>query len=611
MMKMIKRILLFLLLALPLAAAADYLFKTLDAHDGLTSSQVNCILKDGRGYMWFGTPAGLYRFDGYTFKNFQSNSQDGSSLNDSYIISIQEMLDGNLLIETTSGYCIYHHQTETFERDMKQTFARMGIETIPSVVYIDRHKNVWGAIPNKGVVCYNQQQQLLFEFGYTDDSHGVPQGVVCSISECRDGAVIVYEDGRMVCCDVMHQQHTVWAAEAAPDISNSWDNSVGERLGMTGIGVDRNINGMAGDRNGNIWIGSDQLGLLRMDVNTHATEPVQPRNINDSQWITESVSIQSVYIDDTDLLWVGTEKSGVAYSGQYIYRFGSNHIGDVTAMAQDANGKVWYGTSDKGVIEYDGALASMKVSTMAFTPDGSLWVGSKRNGLTRIKDGSSTIYSLAKDSIKTLIDDHINDLCIDKVGNLWIATNGGLQVYNPKMNTFSSYTRENGKLTTNNITSLYYNLQAKNNNLYIGTAEGLIVLNLSTTEKKVLTGNLANVKAFTNNFITQVLQDSRGLLWIGTREGLNILNLDNDDLSYLTEKQGLSNNNICGIAEDKHHNIWVTTWCHPHPSRRKRLVRWPVWCELGVPKNQWRQRFPASCDADTALHWRGGDPYRT
>lgn len=145
-MRTIKKVLLILLLALPLAAAADYLFKTLDAHDGLTSSQVNCITEDGRGYMWFGTPAGLYRFDGYTFKNFQSDSQDGSSLNDSYIISLQEMLDGNLLVETTSGYCIYHHQTETFERDMKQTFARMGIETIPSVVYIDRHKNVWGAI---------------------------------------------------------------------------------------------------------------------------------------------------------------------------------------------------------------------------------------------------------------------------------------------------------------------------------------------------------------------------------------------------------------------------------------------------------------------------------
>ena len=590
-MKTTKKILLILLLFLPLAVIADHLFKTLDAHDGLTSSQVNCILKDSRGYVWFGTPAGLYRFDGYTFKNFQSDSQDGSSLNDSYINSIQETLDGNLLVETSSGYCIYHPQTESFERDMKQSFARMGIETIPSVVFIDRHKNLWGAIPNKGVVCYNQQQQLLYEFGYTDDAHGVPQGVICSISECRDGAIIVYDDGRMVCCDVMHQQHTVWATQGLASLkrrknkslrayadqmdniwlygqgtlsmynkgTDSWDTSIGDQLGLTGVGVDRNINGMAGDRNGNIWIGSDQLGLLKMNVHTHVVEAVQPRNINDSQWIKEKISIQSVYVDDTDLIWVGTEKSGVAYSGNYIYRFGSNLNGDITAIAQDANGTIWSGTSDKGVIGYEGAMASKKVATMATTPDGSLWVGSKRNGLTRIKNGTSTIYSLAKDSTSTLIDDHINALCTDKIGNLWIATNGGLQVYNPRMNTFSSYTRENGKLNTNNITSLYYNHHGKSNDLYIGTSEGLVILNLSTTDKTVLTGNTTNTKSFTNNFITQVLQDSRGLIWIGTREGLNILNLENDTLNYLTEKQGLCNNNICGIAEDKNHSIWVTT----------------------------------------------------
>ena len=107
-MRILKKLLIVLLLLLPLAVTADFLFKTLDAREGLTSSQVNCILKDSRGYVWFGTPAGLYRFDGYTFRNFQSDSQDGSSLNDSYINSIQEMLDGNLLIETSSGYCIYH-----------------------------------------------------------------------------------------------------------------------------------------------------------------------------------------------------------------------------------------------------------------------------------------------------------------------------------------------------------------------------------------------------------------------------------------------------------------------------------------------------------------------
>ena len=126
-MKIIKKLLIVIVLALPMVVIADYLFKTLDAREGLTSSQVNCILKDSRGYMWFGTPAGLYRFDGYTFRNFQSDSQDGSSLNDSYIVSIQEMLDGNLLVETSSGYCIYHPQTESFEREMKQTFSSISI----------------------------------------------------------------------------------------------------------------------------------------------------------------------------------------------------------------------------------------------------------------------------------------------------------------------------------------------------------------------------------------------------------------------------------------------------------------------------------------------------
>ena len=577
------------LLTLPLAvAAAMYWFKTLDAKDGLTSSQINCILKDGRGYIWFGTPAGLYRYDGYTFKIFQCDSQDGSSLPDSYINSIQEALDGTLWIQTSAGYCIYHPQSESFEREMKQTFARMGIEGKPTIIYIDKYKNIWGAIPNKGVICYNMQQQLLFEFGYTDDARGVPQGTICSISECRDGALIVYEDGRIVCCDVMHQQHTVWAtseiatrrlrnsntlkafADQMDNIwlygqgtlffynksANEWNTTIGDQLGLTGIGVDNSVNGMGGDRNGNIWIGTDRAGLIRMNVNTHEMETAETRDMNTGMINTNSMRVQSIYVDDTDLLWVGTEKSGVAYYGKNIYRFLSEQNGDITAMTIDNNGNILYGTSNNGVIGYDGPIASYKVSAMQYTKDGSLWVGSKMNGLTRIKDGVATIYSVAKDDRKTIIDDHINALCTDRAGNLWIATNGGLQVFNSKMNTFSSYTRENGKLPTNNITTLY---NTADNKILIGTAEGLLILKLSTTEITHLTCNSTNLKSFTNNFITQLYEDSRGLIWIGTREGVNILNTETDDLDYLTKKQGLHNNNICGITEDNKHNIWLTT----------------------------------------------------
>ena len=576
------------MLALPLTAAGVYLFKTLDSRNGLISSQINCVLKDQRGYMWFGTPAGLYRFDGYTFKNFQSNSQDGSSLPDSYIISIQEMLDGNLWIETSAGFCVYHPQSESFERDMKQIYASMGIEGKPNVVFIDRHKNFWASIPNKGIVAYNMQQQTSYEFGYTNDAHGIPQGNICSISECRDGAIAVYEDGRMVCCDIMRQQNTVWQtdhiaqqhlrksktlkafADQMDNIwlygqgtlmvynknANTWNTSIGDQLGLTSVAVDHIVNSMTGDRTGNIWVGTDRAGLVRINVNTHEMENVQPRGINPRRIDSETMAIQSVYVDDTDLLWVGTEKSGVAYYGNNIYKFSSNLIGDITAIAQTSDTTIWYGTSNHGVIGYSGTLASTKVSCMATTPDGSLWVGSKQNGLTRIQNGTGKIYSAARDSSKTLIDDHINALCSDKSGNLWIATNGGLQVYNPKMDTFSAYTRENGMLNTNNITALFY---GQNNRMLIGTAEGLVILDLSTREKMVLTGNSTNIQTFTNNYITQIYEDSRGLIWIGPREGLNILNTVKDELSHLTEKDGLCNNLICGIAEDKNHNIWIST----------------------------------------------------
>ena len=587
-MNRLKRILLVITLALPMTAAGVYLFKTLDARNGLISSQINCVLKDQRGYMWFGTPAGLYRFDGYTFKNFQSNSQDGSSLPDSYIISIQEMLDGNLWIETSAGFCVYHPQTESFERDMKQIYASMGIEGKPNVVFIDRHKNFWASIPNKGIVAYNMQQQTSYEFGYTNDAHGVPQGNICSISECRDGAIAVYEDGRMVCCDIMRQQNTVWQtdfiaqqhlrkskslkayADQLDNIwlygqgtlmvynksANTWNTTIGDQLGLTSVGVDHSVNEMTGDSNGNIWAGTDRSGLIRINVNTHEMEYIQPRGINPRRIDSEVMGIQSVYVDDTDLLWVGTEKSGVAYYGNNIYKFSSDLIGDITAIAQTSDTAIWYGTSNRGVIGYNGPLASTKVSCMATTPDGSLWVGSKQNGLTRIQNGVGKIYSAARDSVKTLIDDHINALCSDKSGNLWIATNGGLQVYNPKMDTFSAYTRENGMLNTNNITALFY---GQNNRMLIGTSEGLVILDLSTREKMVLTGNSTNIQTFTNNYITQIYEDSRGLIWIGTREGLNILNTVKDELSHLTEKEGLCNNSICGITEDLSHNIWVST----------------------------------------------------
>ena len=590
-MKVLRKLIFILVLAViaPLhAASADYVFKILDARQGLTSSQINCIMKDSRGFVWFGTPAGLYRYDGYIYKHFQCDSQDGSSLPDSYIESIQEM-DGDLWVKTPADYCIYHPETESFERDMRLAFSKIGMKDVPTIIYVDRHKNLWGYIPGRGAICYNTQQQLHYEFGYTNDANGIPQGNICSIGECKDGTILVYDDGRMVCCEVVPQQHVVWTnidlaqqklrktktlrvfADQMDNLwlygqgtlflynkkTKMWDTHIGDELGLSGVTVDHAVNAMGGDRSGNIWVGTNRHGLVRINVNTHEMEYVTIKSMSPFRTPKTNVGIRSIYVDDTDLLWVGTAKSGVAYTGQNIYKFEGNLLGDITALAQDSEGKIWYGTSDNGLLDYEGPLASLKVSALAYTNDGSLWVGSTQNGLTRIKNGETTIYSVAKDSLRrTLIDDHVNALASDKMNNLWIATDGGLQVYNPRTDQFSSYTRENGKIRVNYITSLFY---AKGNKMLIGTSEGLIILNISNTEMKVYTGNSTNLQKYTNNYVTQVFEDSRGLIWVGTREGVNIYNPENDMLDYLTEKKGLCNNNICGITEDKNKNVWIAT----------------------------------------------------
>ncbi len=577
------------MILLPATAAADYTFKTLDARNGLTSSQVNCIMKDSRGFMWFGTPAGLYRYDGYQFRHFQCDSQDGSSLPDSYIETIQETRDGNLWVKTATSYCVYDPQQETFERDMHQMFTRLGIRDVPEVIYIDHNKNLWGYIPNRGVICYNIQQQLQYEFTYSDNGTGIAEGNICSIGECKDGVILVYDDGLMICCSVSPQQYIVWTNKEissqrlrksktlkvfADQMDNlwlygqgtlfvynkqmkQWDTTIGNSLGLTGLGVDHAVNAIGGDHNGIVWIGTSRNGLIRTNVNTYQMEQVPIKTMSAINLPRNNAGIQSIYIDNTDLLWAGTAKSGVAFMGNNIYKFESKIIGDITAMAQDSTGRVWYGTSDDGLIDYDGSLASQRISALAITPDGSLWVGSQQNGLTRIRNGHSQIYSVARDSThRTMIDDHINALTVDKTGNLWIATDGGMQVYNSRLDQFSNYTKENGKIRNNSITSLYY---GTGNKMLIGTSEGLIIMNVSTAEMTYLVGNSSSISKFTNNYITQVYEDSRGLIWIGTREGINVLNLETDILDCLTERQGLCNNNICGIAEDNNHNIWITT----------------------------------------------------
>ena len=83
-----------------LYAADNVFFKHVDTLDGLSNNQINAILKDQQGFMWFGTASGLNRWDGNHMKVFLSDSRNASSLPDNYVESIQEARDGMTYVNT-------------------------------------------------------------------------------------------------------------------------------------------------------------------------------------------------------------------------------------------------------------------------------------------------------------------------------------------------------------------------------------------------------------------------------------------------------------------------------------------------------------------------------
>src|ERR1700739_2367005 len=86
----------------------QYKFSHLDVTNGLSDDHNNCIFKDHKGYMWFGTiSGGLSRYDGYKFKTFKHDAKDTSSLAENYVMHINEGPENKLWIFTRSGLSVF------------------------------------------------------------------------------------------------------------------------------------------------------------------------------------------------------------------------------------------------------------------------------------------------------------------------------------------------------------------------------------------------------------------------------------------------------------------------------------------------------------------------
>jgi ligand-binding sensor domain-containing protein len=166
--------------------------------------------------------------------------------------------------------------------------------------------------------------------------------------------------------------------------------------------------------------------------------------------------------------------------GQMAFlRMASLETSAVTAIAQDTQGFLWFGTQSN-LLRWDG----YRLHTYARNPDAA---------------GS-------------LPDNFIRSLLVDDRGQLWVGSNsGGLSRYDPQTDGFASFPVGAGGTSDGTISVL---ISDRRGGLWIGTGHGIDHLDGSTGRIDAPDANLPR------DTITALLLDHAGTLWVGTRKGL-------------------------------------------------------------------------------------------
>jgi len=87
----------------PAPGGRMFTFEHLTMEEGLSHDVVEAICQDRQGFMWFGTQAGLDRYDGYTIKTYRHDPNDPHSLSSNTGRALYEDRAGNLWVGTHDG----------------------------------------------------------------------------------------------------------------------------------------------------------------------------------------------------------------------------------------------------------------------------------------------------------------------------------------------------------------------------------------------------------------------------------------------------------------------------------------------------------------------------
>jgi signal transduction histidine kinase/ligand-binding sensor domain-containing protein/DNA-binding response OmpR family regulator len=618
---MVYRILFACLLSfsiLPLfAQQALYQFSRVGINEGLSNNQINCILKDDKGFMWFGTMSGLNRYDGYSFKTFRHNLRDSTSISDNYIIGMFPGPDNKLWVNTRNGISIYDPLKESFDNTAGLALKQYAIPNV-SVTAIIKGKqgNYWFVTGQEGIYKYNTATKTTLAIkNKPDDSLSIATNEVAAMAEADAHYVwLIHRNGVLEKLDkrthtVVYRNRTlaqkypnqlqaynlyvdtdgdpwVYVTEEANGLYYfNWKKNTFTHLHKKSAVAQLNediVRSVVQDEQGLLWIGTDHGGVNLLNKKDFTINYLL-HNPDDEKSLSQN-SIYVLYKDNTNIIWVGTFKKGISYYHENIIKFrlvknqASNPLSlpydDVNDFAEDAKGNLWIGTNGGGLLYFDrqanrfiqylhnpadaNSLSNNVIVSLYLDAEQKLWIGTYFGGLDRFDGKTFTHYTHNPDNPESLADNRVWDIYEDSQNRLWVGTlGGGLSILDRKTNTFRHYKADEANaIHSNHISTI---IEDKQGNLWVATAYGVDVLEKGSQKftHYVNTGNDSNGLSHYNT--NTVFEDSQGRIWIGTNDGLNLFDPQTKSFKVFKKENGLPDNTILGILEDTKQTIWLST----------------------------------------------------
>ncbi len=572
------------------------------AREGLSNSHVNAIGQDKHGFIWVGTNNGLNRLDGQNIETFHRIEGDSSSINSNTVYTIFTDRQERVWFGTFAGVCRYDYESGLFKRytlpSQPNTVRYVPIRGIAQTDDGD----IWLATSGGGLAIINAQDDKVTYLRHDDEhpANSIASDFLQSVATDDLGNVWLGSEnnGISIYDPKTHKHHNInkksgligsnliltlyksrdgrmWIGtyEGGVTVYDPKDSTFTTHK-LTDDGA--SVYGIAEDKDGNIWLGTQESGLFKLTQNGTHHYAIELGNVTD----LISDNIHALYTDKDSNLWLGVFQGGVNMAkpappfGGINHRKSNTSTGlshrPVLSIYPDTKEKVYIGTDGDGINIWNtvtnhvdhirtghSGLKSNIIRSIFKDHDGRIWVGTYLKGLQEFHPKTMTLtgYENIPGDSTSLSHNDITCITEDRLGNLWIGTNGGgLNLLDKATGKFYSYRRTerqtSNSIINDHLTGLYVDLHGY---LWICTYWGL--------------SRMDPVKRTVRNFELQeghntyfcVYEDSKQRFWAGTTAGLKLMDIANGSFYSFTMQDGLPNNVVSGITEDSEGNLWLTT----------------------------------------------------